>query len=96
MHEDTTMDHDTLAEAADEMAEIKMEMEALIDRAEAVLRGLPSEHQIIARRAEAYWIGHIKGFLTEEHRSCTSILDTIREITAAAEGRSDDDEDEDD
>lgn len=88
------MVHDTLAEAADQMAEIRQEMEALIDRAGAVLRGLPPEHQIIARRAEAYWMGHIKGFLTEEDCSCTSIVDTIAELTEAAEGGPDEDEDD--
>jgi hypothetical protein len=71
-----TMTRDEAIEVADELTEIKMEIEALLERAEEALRGTG----MIARRAQAYWLGHLADCL--DGRGCMATMaDTIRELT---------------
>jgi hypothetical protein len=60
----------------DELSEIKMEMELLIDRARAALRGTPES---IRRVAESNWIGTILEAI-DGTASDVSMVDTIREL----------------
>jgi hypothetical protein len=40
----------------------------------------------IGKRAEAYWLGHLEGFVEEEGRSSTTLQDTINELQQTLEG----------
>lgn len=70
------------------LEQVAEEMRVLVERAKIILRG--TGH--IKNRAEAYWLGHIEGFLEDKGTSCTSVCDTIAELMQ--EGSPDEDDEE--
>lgn len=76
-----------LIEAADDLTEIKAEIEALMDRATRTLGAVSSVDgaRMIRERAMTYWVNHIENTL--DGRACmVSMTDTIDELIGMADG----------
>jgi hypothetical protein len=73
-------------EAAEQLQEIQEQMLHLIREARQILRGIGG---FTEKRAESYWIPHIKTALTNNHEflssSMVTMADTIEELQAATE-----------
>jgi hypothetical protein len=79
-------------ELVDRLEEIRDEMLELVGEAHQLVRGSPEQ-----QRAEAYWIGHIKGALNKEQSgylggSMIDMTETIESLRAELEPEADPDE----
>ena len=76
----------------DRLEQIRFEMLKLLNEAEHLVKEMAKEagDRVIAERAHAYWVGHIKSALGDEEYeggSATTLMDTIEELrTAEQEG----------